>query len=215
MKTRTGIVAKPGPKGTLIGIEGIDAAGKRTQTSLLAGWLREKGVDTGVTSFPDYSTSIGREIQGFLRGGRDYPAEVRHILFAANRWENKGKLQTMLAKHRAVLVNRYTESNLAYGIANGLRLDWLLNLEAGLPKTDLVLVLNAHPSILYGRRGSTKDRYERSVDVQEKARDAYEELAGRLGWRIIDASKSIHATHRLVASAVSGLLFSEHGEVQE
>lgn len=215
MKTRTAQVTKHGPKGTLIGIEGLDAAGKRTQTSLLAGWLRKKGVDAGVASFPDYSTSIGREIQGFLRGGRDYPAEVRHILFAANRWENKGKLQAMLDKHRAVLVNRYTESNLAYGIANGLSLDWLQNLEAGLPKTDLVLVLDAPPSTLYGRRVSTKDRYERSADVQEKARDAYEELAGRFGWRMIDASKSIDATHRLVASAVSGLRFPEHGEVQE
>lgn len=202
-------MSKRGPKGTIIGIEGIDATGKRTQTSLLAGWLREKGVDAGIASFPDYSTSIGREIQGFLRGGRDYPAEVRHILFAANRWENNDKLQTMLAKHRTVLVNRYTESNLAYGIANGLRLDWLLNLEAGLPKTDLVLVLDAPPSILYGRRGSAKDRYERSTDVQAKARDAYEELAGRFGWRMIDASKSIQAIHRLVASAVSGLLFPE------
>ncbi len=215
MKTRTARVDKPGLNGNLIGIEGIDAAGKRTQTSLLAGWLREKGVEAGVASFPDYTTSIGREIQGFLRGGRDYPAEVRHLLFAANRWENNDKLKALLAKHRVVLVNRYTESNLAYGMANGLGLDWLLNLEAGLPKTDLVLVLDARPSILSGRRRTTKDRYERSADVQEKARDAYEELARRFGWRMIDASKSIQATHRLIASAVSELLFTESREVQK
>ncbi|MDV3244624.1 MAG: dTMP kinase [Nitrososphaerales archaeon] len=206
---------RPSRKGVLIGIEGIDAAGKRTQTYLLAGWLREKGVDACTASFPDYSTSIGREIRGFLRGGKDYPAEVRHILFAANRWENKSKVQSMLAKHRAVLVNRYTESNFAYGIANGLRLEWLMNLETGMPKTNLVLVLDAPPSILSNRRASTKDRYELSADVQEKAREAYEGLARRFGWKMIDASQNVQRTHALVTSAVSKLLRLDDGESRE
>lgn len=206
---------RPSRRGVLIGIEGIDAAGKRTQTSLLAGWLREKGVDAVMASFPDYSTNIGKEIRGFLRGGKDYPAEVRHILFAANRWENKSKVQSMLAKHRAVLVNRYTESNFAYGIANGLRLEWLINLETGMPKTDLVLVLDAPPSILSNRRASTKDRYELSADVQKKAREAYEGLARRFGWKMIDASQNVQRTHALVTSAVSKLLRLDDGESRE
>ncbi len=168
-----------------------------------------------MASFPDYSTNIGKEIRGFLRGGKDYPAEVRHILFAANRWENKSKVQSMLAKHRAVLVNRYTESNFAYGIANGLRLEWLINLETGMPKTDLVLVLDAPPSILSNRRASTKDRYELSADVQKKAREAYEGLARRFGWKMIDASQNVQRTHALVTSAVSKLLRLDDGESRE
>lgn len=207
MERSAAIMRRTSRMGLLIGIEGIDAAGKRTQTELLVGWLRKNGISTDVASFPDYSTNIGKEIGGFLRGGREYPAEVRHILFAANRWEDKRKLESMLAKNRVVLVDRYSESNLAYGVANGLRLDWLRSLEDGLPRTDLVLVLDAPPSLLHGRRSKSKDSYERSSDVQEKARQAYERLASRFGWKIIDASQSVERVHQALTSAVANLIF--------
>ena len=42
-----------------------------------------------------------------------------------------------------IIVNRYTESNLAYGIANGLASGWLAGLEKGLPAANLVMVLDA------------------------------------------------------------------------
>ncbi|MDV3278294.1 MAG: dTMP kinase [Nitrososphaerales archaeon] len=195
-------------KGVLVGIEGIDAAGKRTQTSLLTEWLRAKGLTVATISFPDYSTTIGNEIHDFLHGKKTYPAEVRHMLFAANRWEDKAKVEALLTSSDVSIVNRYTESNLAYGIANGLNLDWLSNLEVGLPKTDAVLVLDALPSVLYNRRASTKDRYERDAKIQERAREAYKELALRFGWKLIDASGSIQDTHRSVTAAVIGLIQS-------
>jgi dTMP kinase len=159
-----------------------------------------------MTSFPDYSTAIGREIHGFFHGSRDYPAEVIHILLAANRWEEKGKVEKMLASNQAVVVDRYSESNLAYGVANGLKLGWLQNLEAGLPKTDLVLVLDAPPTALHGRRPASKDPYERSPNVQESARDAYRRLARRFGWKLIDASQDVQKVHQNLTSAVEKLI---------
>lgn len=197
-KTRT--------RGILIGIEGIDAAGKRTQASLLVKWLRKNGFSVSTVSFPDYSTTVGREIRSFLRNPKTYLKEAGHMLFAVNRWENKGTLESLLAKSDITVVDRYTESNLAYGVANGLSLDWLSNLEAGLPRTDLVLVLDAPPHTLYGRRRSGKDRYERSSAIQRKARKAYKALAPEFGWKVISASGGIQDVHRLVITAVSELL---------
>src|SRR5438552_18308625 len=46
--------------GWLIGIEGIDAAGKRTQSLLLSSWLRDSQLNCKIMSFPDYSTRIGK-----------------------------------------------------------------------------------------------------------------------------------------------------------
>jgi dTMP kinase len=201
-------VRKIEKKGALVGIEGIDAAGKRTQTTLLAEWLRSKGLTVATISFPDYSTSIGREIHDFLHGKKTYPAEVRHMLFAANRWEDKAKVEALLARSDVVIVDRYTESNLAYGIANGLSLDWLSSLEVGLPKTDVVLVLDALPSVLYNRRASTKDVYERNARIQERAREAFKELAPKFGWKVIDASGNVQDTHRSVTAALSGFVQS-------
>ena len=200
--------ARSGPsrtsKGLLISIEGIDAAGKRTQTALLKRWLKARGYRVAVMSFPDYQTRIGREIRAYLRGRRDYPPEVAHMLFAANRWEKKDRIERLLADNDFVLVNRYSESNLAFGTALGLVPDWLVGLERGLPKTALVIVLDAPPSALSGRR-ATKDAYERSSRIQLGARDAYLQLASRMGWKVVDASAGIKATGQSVARAVDAL----------
>jgi dTMP kinase len=195
-----------GSSGVLIGIEGIDAVGKRTQTSVLSSWLRARGHTTFTVSFPDYRTPLGKEIERFLLGTRSYPPEVRHMLFAANRWEKKAELESILARTEIVIVNRYSESNLAYGVASGLKLDWLVNLETGLPKPDVVIVLDAPPAVLHSRRGSDKDEYERNGGLQESTRQAYLRLAGVFGWKVLDATGSVKATSRALIGAVSDSL---------
>ena len=193
-------------RGVFIAIEGIDAVGKRTQTSILKSWLRSKGLSARTLSFPVYGTTIGREIKKFLDGGVQYPPEVRAMLYAANRWEVRAELEATLSSTDATIVNRYSGSNFAYGVSSGLKLDWLLNLEEGLPKPDLVLVLDAPPNELLPRRGDNKDSYERNANLQQKARGAYLELAGRFGWTVVDANKGIDDTSGEVKSAVSKVL---------
>jgi len=187
-------------------MEGIDAVGKKTQTSLLKSWLGSRGLTARTVSFPAYETTIGREIKKFLAGNVSYPPQVRAMLYAANRWEKKEELEATLSRNDAVIVNRYTGSNLAYGISIGLDLEWLLSLEAGLPVPDLVLVLDAPPADLAPRRGKGKDSYERNRNLQESARSAYLKLADRFGWTVVDAMGGIEETSRITTSAVSKAL---------
>jgi len=196
--------------GLFICLEGIDAVGKRTQSLVLRSWLSSKGLSIRMVSFPDYSTIIGREIRKFLDGARSYPPEVRAMLYAANRWERKADIEDTLAKTDAVIVDRYTASNLAYGVSNGLPLEWLVNLEAGLPKPDLVLVFDAPAAALVTRRSFNKDTYEKNLDLQERTRKEYLKLAERFGWKVIDATRGREETSRAVASVVSKA-FSERG----
>jgi dTMP kinase len=180
------------PGGYIIAIEGIDAVGKKTHSALLFSWLSKKGLKTTEMSFPDYDTPIGKEIKSFLSGGRSYPAELQHLLFAANRWERSEEIKTRLQDGETLVVNRYTESNLAYGRANGLDISWLANLEKGLPSADLVIVLDAPPKSLGSRRpSSSKDAYERSSALQRGAQKAYRELARKRGWKLIGADASV------------------------
>jgi len=191
------------PKGIFIAIEGIDAAGKRTQTSILRAWFNSKGLTTHTLSFPAYETTIGKEIRKFLDGNVNYPQQVRAMLYAANRWETKAELEAILSKTDVTIVDRYSGSNLAYGVSNGLELEWLLHLEEGLPEPDLVVLLDASPTKLAPRRGDRKDSYELNISLQEKARDAYLRLAKRFGWSIVDADEGIEETSRGMISAVS------------
>ena len=195
-------------RGVFIAIEGIDAVGKKTHTSILGAWLRSRGLSTRTLSFPVYETTIGREIRRFLGGAVSYPPEVRAMLYAANRWEKRADLEATLSKTDATVVNRYSGSNLAYGVSSGLELNWLLNLEAGLPKPDLVLVLDAPPARLAPRRGANRDSYEKNASLQEKARRAYLEHATRFGWTVVDADRSIRETSKTIESAVSRILMA-------
>ncbi len=196
------------PRGTFIAIEGIDAVGKKTQTSLLKSWLGSRGLTTHTVSFPAYETTIGKEIKKFLAGNVRYPPQVRAMLYAANRWEKKEELETIISKNEVVIVNRYTGSNLAYGVSIGLDLEWLLSLEVGLPVPDLVLLLDAPPADLAPRRGKGKDSYERNLNLQENARRAYLNMADRFGWTVVDANREIEETSRAITSAVSKALGS-------
>jgi len=191
----------------LVAIEGIDAVGKNTHSLLLVKWLRRKGVKTTHMSFPDYETPIGKEIKSFLSGRTTYPTELQHLLFAANRWEKYDEIKSSLRAGGVIIVNRYTGSNLAYGKANGLDADWLANLEKGMPRADLVIVLDAPPRVLISRRpGSSKDAYERSSALQGKAQKAYRELARRHGWKLIDADRPVRNVQAAVLKTVRGAL---------
>lgn len=200
------------PGGYIVAIEGIDAVGKNTHSVLLSRWLRTRGVETTHMSFPDYGTQIGKEIRSFLSGGRTYPIELQHLLFAANRWEKLEELKSCLRAGETIIVNRYTESNLAYGMANGLDTAWLANLEKGLPRADLVILLDAPPRSLVSRRSSAnKDVYEKSSALQAKAQKAYRELARDHGWSRVDADGPIGDVQAAVVEIVREALKRDRG----
>lgn len=192
--------------GRIIAIEGVDAVGKQTQSVLLQSWFKDHGFKVSSFSFPDYRTPIGKEIKAFLDGRRNFQPEVRHMLFAANRWEKASQIREAQSESDAIVVNRYTESNLVYGLANGLRLDWLVWLERGLPKSDLVVVLDAPSKGLASRRPGKKDSYEKDSDLQGRVQTLYKELAPKFGWMIVDGSKSIRRVHGSIVEAVTANL---------
>lgn len=194
-------------------MEGIDAVGKKTQTSVLKSWIRSKGMSARTLSFPVYETTIGREIRKFLAGRVSYPPEVRAMLYAANRWEKRAELEETISRTDVTIVNRYSGSNFAYGVSSGLRLEWLRSLEEGLPKPDLVLVLDAPPARLVPRRARGKDSYESDASLQEKARRAYLEHAKIFGWTVIDANRGIDETSREAKSAVAEVVAARRKSV--
>ena len=116
-------------KGKIIVIEGIDKAGKETQSSLLINALKFSGKVCTVMDFPDYTTPIGQEIRAFVDGKRNYTYETKHVLMSANRWEKKKEIESLIENNTIIIMDRYYQSNLVYGVSHGLNLKWLLNLD--------------------------------------------------------------------------------------
>jgi dTMP kinase len=192
-------------KGKIIVLEGIDKAGKSTQSKLLMDYLKLSGKICTLITFPDYSTSIGAEIKAFLEGKRDYPIELKHILLSANRWEKKKEIESMVDSGTIVIINRYYQSNLVYGTSNGLNLRWLLSLEKGLPTADLVIVLDVTPRITL-KRSLEPDEFEKDVSLLQNVYKNYHKLAKPFRWKILNAEKSRDQIHDEVKKTVERII---------
>lgn len=181
-------------RGKMIVLEGLDKSGKTTQSRLLFDYLNVKNKNTvKLLEFPDYTTRIGNEIRLFLDGQVDYSKEIIHMLLSANRWEKKNLIEELLKNNYTIILNRYYHSNFAYGLAHDLDLDWLINLDKGLPKEDVTIVLDIDPHISFKRgldNNFTLDEFERNKLFLQRARENYLLLADKFKWYIINSATS-------------------------
>ena len=180
----------------IVTFEGGDQAGKKTQSALLAKRLKSLKIKTKLFSFPDYSTPIGKEIDKYLHGKRKFPPQTIHTLLAANRWEKVDEIKKAQEKNSVVIMNRYAESNLVYGLANGLKLPWLEGLDAGLPKSDLVIVLDVPQNESFKRKRQNRDKFEKNAKFSQTISRTYRKLAKKKRWKIIDATQSKKDVHQ-------------------
>ena len=187
-------------KGRLIVLEGMDKAGKGTQCKLLNEYLNKNGKKSQVLDFPDYTTALGKEIRKFLYGKNNFPLEVQHMLLSANRWEKKETILNILNTGTTIIMDRYYQSNLVYGLSNGLDLDWLANLDKGLPKEDLVIILEISSNTSNKRVINHRDIFEKNNNLLIKVKKNYQKLAQIYGWYIIDGERSIKDVHQNICN---------------
>jgi dTMP kinase len=146
------------------------------------------GREVETIAFPDYTTIIGRVIKRYLDGEVDLGPELRQLLYVANRWEKSDDLMRWLREEKLIIADRYTPSGLVYGLANGLNLEWMINLERGLPPSDLVVVVDVSVETAFEREDE-RDVYEANRDFLERVRNAYFVLAEKFSWVIVDGEK--------------------------
>ena len=193
----------------IIVIEGGDQAGKLTQSRLLEKALKKQKIKTKLFHFPDYSTPVGKEIRAYLDGKRKFPPQVIHCLLAANRWEKLEQIKKAQEKNSVLIMNRYYHSNLIYGIVNGMKPKWLESLDDGLPKADIVILLDVTQKESFRRQKENRDKFEKNQDFSRSISILYRKIAKKKRWKIIDASKSKQEIHqeilKIFSNKVKGL----------
>ncbi|MFQ5782364.1 MAG: dTMP kinase [Nitrosopumilus sp.] len=187
----------------IIVIEGGDQAGKLTQSTLLEKALKKRKIKTKLFHFPDYKTPIGKEIRKYLDEKRKFPPQVIHCLLAANRWEKLNEIKIAQEKNSVLVMNRYYHSNLVYGIANGMKPKWLENLDAGLPKADLVILLDVSQKESFRRQKTHRDKFEKNKEFLRKISKIYLSTAKKKHWKIINASKPKEEIHNEILKTFS------------
>jgi dTMP kinase len=227
-------------RGKFIVIEGIDGAGKGTQTDLLARAFEQRGIPLVRFGFPRYESSFGRLIARFLNGEfGPLPAVEAHfsaLLYAGDRFEAKPDLEAALNSGRTVVTDRYIASNLAHQAARvpaerrAEFTSWLRQLEYGtygLPVEDLVIYLRVPAQEGHRLVGlkSARSYTAKPRDLQESdvlhlkcAAGVYDELAQAPNWVTIECFdsrseklRSPEEIHRDLLEAVDARVLSRVG----
>jgi dTMP kinase len=175
--------------GVLIAFEGLDQSGKETQARRLGEALRDAGRTVHAVSFPDYATPIGNELGRALRGEHEYPPDVMQLLYIANRYEYRPRLEQWLADDAVIVCDRYTASSVAYGETQGLDAAWLGAIQRHLPAPDLTLLLDIPPAVAVARKRAGRDRYERDLSLLTRVRASYQRQAQAPGWVLLDGER--------------------------
>lgn len=196
-------------RGKIITIEGTDGSGKNTQTILLVHRAHSEGYKTFTMSFPDYQSKWGKKVKQYLKGEFGGVNEVNAYhaswLYALDREEKKELFESKLNEGYNIMLNRYTESNLAHQGAKIRRKDqrdvliqWLESLEnkiLGVPPSDHVIFIDlpveqSLKSIEERcKQKNTKADIHEQKDHLTSAYETYKELATRPNWTTIPCLK--------------------------
>jgi len=186
----------------LIAFEGLDQSGKETQARTLRARLEGDGLKVRTLSFPDYQTPIGQEIAKALAGQRDFGPDVLQLLYIANRFEHKPRLDLWLSASDVVICDRYLASSVAYGEAQGLDPVWLEDVQRRLPAPTVTLLLDIAPETAVTRKAAGRDRFERDLALLSRVRVSYRRQATQPNWVLIDAEQPKDAVAEAVEQAV-------------
>ncbi len=204
-----------GPRGRLITVEGVEGAGKSTQTERLRAWLAERGVSVLATSEPD-GTPLGASLRRILGEVDRVLPLTETLLFAASRAEHvRQVIRPALAAGQVVLCDRYADSTVAYqGYGRGVSLETVAQLNGlatgGLvPDLTMVLDLDVAEGLrrARARRGALAacDPFERlAIEFHERVRKGYWAIRDREPDRValVDADRD----QAVVAAEIAGLV---------
>jgi dTMP kinase len=201
-------------KGKLIVIDGTDGSGKATQVDLLINRLKNDGREVRMVDFPEYYKNFFGDFIGHCLAEQYYNfvhvhPKIASVLYAADRFESKEKIELWLKKGYVVIANRYVSANQIHqgGKISNLRkrqdfLRWLDDMEFrvfGIPRPNIIFYLNVpltfNNKLLKERNKKTsrvylrrkEDVHERDVDFMKNSYKSAMWLAKtQAGWNKID-----------------------------
>src|SRR5690349_21414879 len=175
--------------GHLIAFEGLDQSGKQTQAERLLDTFRKAGRQAEFLTFPEYTTAIGEEIGRALKGERTYQPDTLQLLYIANRFEFRPKIEAWLTAGAMVVCDRYLASSIAYGDAQGVDAQWLTEIQRFLPQPSLTLFMDMTPEVSLTRKKADRDKFERDMPLLGRVRESYQRQAKANGWTVINAER--------------------------
>ena len=200
--------------GKFITLEGLEGAGKSTQVSKIANYLRSKGMEIYATQEPG-GTQLGQKIRQWLLEPAHQISDMTELLlfYAARVQHIEQQIKPALQRGCWVICDRFIDSSYAYqGGGRDLPLGCIeqLNQMTVSIKPDLTLLLDMEPKHIWKRINSDNlDRFEREDTIFfERVRNAYLQCADNHPKRIkiIDAEQDIAQVTKMIIEQLEALV---------
>ena len=195
---------------TSICIEGMDGAGKNTQTTLLVQLLKRRNNNVESVSFPNYESLSSYCLTEIIQrnGVIDHNDNLKYIkcsAFAMDRAmtifnKNDTRLYNIIKTGGTLVFDRYTTSNILHvaSILDSVSevdecIEFIQDIEYNkfkLPKPDHVFFLDVHPDVSLKNietRGRDKDLHETPEHLY-KVYERSNYIVEKLGWTRIECN---------------------------
>lgn len=168
--------------GKFVVLEGLDGSGQTTQSELLKDFLISKEHSAIVTKEPTQESDAGKRIRRILDMQETASPKEFQELFARDRkYHLQHSIIPALQQGNLVISDRYFFSSFAYGAAEEVDLEYLIQINNEFLLPDLSFFLNVRPELCMERmkeRGKPLSYFE-NLDRLGKTWNVFELLANR------------------------------------
>lgn len=196
--------------GKFIVLEGLDGSGKSVQVDLLADFFKEKDKEIILKNEPTTESESGIKIRKILKGEIKADSVERQKLFVQDRKEHlENKIIPALKEGKFVVCSRYFFSTIAYGVSDGLDINFLTDMNKDFLLPDLTIFINVSPQECIRRiesRRETKELFEKEKKLA-RVYNVYKEFPKMFeNFIVIDGEKSVKEVFEEIKKIVNHIL---------
>lgn len=193
-------------KGLFIAIYGVNNIGKSTHCRILCERLKKEGYNVVSLKYPIYELEpTGKQLNALIREGgeQEIPEQELQKIFTQNRKDFEPQLRKYLEEGKIVVAEDYTGTGIAWGMAKGLTLEFMENLNDGLLKEDFALLMTGRRD---ARATEKRHIHEQNLDLLASVSKIFVQLSERYGWSVIEIQPDIPDTAALIWNAVRNFI---------
>lgn len=187
----------------IIALEGLDKSGTFSQTGLLQNKLQSLGYKVQNGEFHNYASPTGKLIMDWLTNKWDVDQTTIELIMAADKQTSQTWFKKLEDKGIDFLIlDRYTLSQIVYGLASGSDERWISSLQKYMRKPDIDIVIDIPAEVSMRRKGKhnngENDRYESDVKMLQEVREIYKYISTEYSApvkEVVNGERSIHDVH--------------------